>query len=348
MRQWFGSALKAAIGVLVLGLITVPDARSQTLDCVSHVHGAHRAVTGIATERSERTVLIQSCDGNWFALAGLNGDQPVFTAHAGPLITRTGRHTSPLPDGDLTGSVGQIERAWLGDPTSEYRHGILGDTLEAKSLHVRLGGGQQLSLTVGEGYVYEDRRIRLASIDQDERPELIVIRAGRSEGASLDIYRVNENTIEEYVRTPPIGRANRWLNPAGLADFDGDGEREIAFVETPHIGGTLRVFGFNGTTFRQEASARGFSNHLIGARELDLAAVVDWNRDGKPDLAVPDNPRRTLRIMSLQSGALTEIARIENSLEIVTGIFTYTPDGGASQALAYALSDGTFVVNRRP
>ena len=34
--------------------------------------------------------------------------------------------------------------------------------------------------------------------------------------------------------TPFIGTPRRWLAPVGVADLDGDGRAEIAYVETPH------------------------------------------------------------------------------------------------------------------
>ena len=45
-----------------------------------------------------------------------------------------------------------------------------------------------------------------------------------------------------------IGAANRWLNPLdGAVDLDGDGSREIAVIETPHIRPTLRIHQWNGS-----------------------------------------------------------------------------------------------------
>jgi hypothetical protein len=36
-------------------------------------------------------------------------------------------------------------------------------------------------------------------------------------------------------------RPPRRLNPVGFGDFDGDGAMEVAYVQTPHIGGILIV-----------------------------------------------------------------------------------------------------------
>ncbi|MEK9900686.1 MAG: hypothetical protein VW516_08060, partial [Rhodospirillaceae bacterium] len=59
---------------------------------------------------------------------------------------------------------------------------------------------------------------------------------------------------------------------AGAADFDGDGHPEIAFVETPHIGGTLRLYEYRDRKLHEDHVARGFSNYAVGSREQDRGA----------------------------------------------------------------------------
>ena len=89
-------------------------------------------------------------------------------------------------------------------------------------------------------------------------------------------------------QVPAIGRANRWLNPVGAGDFDGDGVVEIAYVEMPHIGGALRLFEYRDCRLHEDHAAPGFSNHAIGSRVQDQSTIHDWTGDGVPDMAVPD------------------------------------------------------------
>jgi hypothetical protein len=49
-----------------------------------------------------------------------------------------------------------------------------------------------------------------------------------------------------------------------VADLDGDGRIEIAYVETPHLAGVLRIWAFAPGGLTEIASAPGFSNHRIG------------------------------------------------------------------------------------
>jgi hypothetical protein len=65
-------------------------------------------------------------------------------------------------------------------------------------------------------------------------------------------------------KTPYIGRRNRWLAPAAVADLDGDGLLEIAYVDRPHLDKTLRVWRLEGWELREVGVLSGVTNHRIG------------------------------------------------------------------------------------
>jgi hypothetical protein len=111
-------------------------------------------------------------------------------------------------------------------------------------LRVRLAGGTPERVVLPDSEVFEDRTPRLADLDGDGRTEIITIRASLRQGGSVAVYGVRGEQIVELGATPFIGRSNRWLNIAGIADFLGRGDLQIAFVETPHIGGTLKLATF--------------------------------------------------------------------------------------------------------
>jgi len=62
----------------------------------------------------------------------------------------SGTAETMLPDGERVAGTRQISEAWLIQPTGRYRHGILGDTIEA--------GG--LSLILRDGSARELRRVQ--------------------------------------------------------------------------------------------------------------------------------------------------------------------------------------------
>ena len=76
----------------------------------------------------------------------------------------------------------------------------------------------------------------------------------------------------------------------GIADFDGDGVNDVAYVETPHLGRVLRFWTMRGGKLVEIAAASGLTNHRIGdeliaggVRECAGAVEVitangDWSR----------------------------------------------------------------------
>jgi hypothetical protein len=92
-------------------------------------------------------------------------------------------------------------------------------------------------------------------------------RSSRANGAGPRSRSSRVAGEEPYIaaKTDYIGRANRWLNPAGIADFDGDGIKEIAFIQTPHIGGTLFFYREEDGEMNRLARFAGVSNHAIGS-----------------------------------------------------------------------------------
>ncbi|MEM6462805.1 MAG: VCBS repeat-containing protein [Pseudomonadota bacterium] len=208
-----------------------------------------------------------------------------------------------LPDGRVaTASGGDIVQAWYAEPTRRYGHAVLGDGIEAAALHITTADGALRTLRLPQSEVFEDRTPRLADLDGDGRIEVVTIRSSLSKGGSVTIYGLVDGQLRELATNGFIGRTNRWLNIAGIADFDGRPGMEIAFVRTPHIGGTLFFYGFGNGELRRLAAIEGFSNHAIGAREMRLSAITDIDADGKIELAVPSKDRATLRFVELQRG----------------------------------------------
>ena len=140
-----------------------------------------------------------------------------------------------------------------------------------------------------------------------------------------------------------IGLSHRWLNIAGIEDFTGDGKLEIAAVITPHIGGTLTLFRQNGTQLVPFMSQWGFSNHAYGSRELGMSAVLDLNADGVMDMAIPNENRQQLILLTVKDKTFHELARIQHKTEIKSGIYRVDLDKEPGQELVYLLKDGTLV-----
>ena len=216
-----------------------------------------------------------------------------------------------LPDGLIaTRAGGDIISAWYEGPTTRYDHGILGDAIEAGEIRVSTANGNILSIVLTDNEVFEDRTPRLADLDGDGTVEVIAIRSSIIKGASVTIYGLDENRLVQLAATGFIGRSHRWLNIAAIARLRGRRGQEIAFVQTPHIGGTLFIYEYDHGALKQVARMHGFSNHAIGSREMRLSAIADVNSDGHNDLAVPSSDRRTLRIVGFDDNDMMEFAAV--------------------------------------
>ncbi len=265
----------------------------------------------------------------WMEVTPCAGHRFCFTPRRPPP-----RHKAPagaLPDGGLARAPGGgIARAWYGAPTRRYAHGILGDRIEAGEL-VAVAGGATYRADAPDGGVFEDLTPRIADLDGDGRNEVVVIESGAGAGAALGIYGLVRGQLTRLAATPPIGRTNRWRNPALIADLDGDGRPEIAEVVTPHIGGTLRIWTYGGPgRLTERAHAAGFSNHAIGSRQLGLAAALDVDSDGATDIAVPAADRRALRIVNLAGQMLHDRAAVALPAAIAWPVGAIGNEAGAA------------------
>jgi hypothetical protein len=176
-------------------------------------------------------------------------------------------------------------RACFAEPTGRYPHGVLGDAIEWGALHVTLADGRRAAITLPGNRVFEDVEPRLAELDGAGPPEIVVVESSRDGGARLSIYAFDRGALRPYARTAEIGRPNRWLAPVGIADLNGDGRPDVAYVETPHLAGVLRVWNVAAGGLTQIAAARGFSNHRIGE---DFISGGIRGCDGRPEMVTAD------------------------------------------------------------
>ena len=222
-------------------------------------------------------------------------------AHLAPVSAAD--YPGALADHRVARGTGLIAEAWLADPTTRYQHYVLGSQYEAGSLVVRLSDGTLRKLVLPETSVFEDRQPRLADLDGDGVDEIILVRSTLDRGAALAVVALKGDQLTIVAETPPTGRRHTWLNPAGIADYDGDGRLDIAYVQMPHVLGLLRVWTFRDGQLVEIAQVPGVSNHLIGSPHLAMSATADFDGDGIADLALPSLDRRSVRVLKFKGGA---------------------------------------------
>lgn len=258
------------------------------------------------------------------------------TAPAAPPIAAQHR----LPDSQAAQGRNDVAWAWLGSPTSRYPHTALGAPVHAGSLHALVatpsGVQRELAYSLPLHRVFEDRVPRLADLDGDGRDEIIVIEADAIRGAALVVFGVRAQALTELARGPYVGAPFSWLNPVGVADFDGDGRLDIASVTTPHIGGVLTLHHFRPPRLEPYAKALDVSNHRMGALEQRLAAIVELP-DHRPTIIVPDMQLRALHALRWEApGQWKELAELR---PMAARIERLTPAPAGACAL---LADGSW------
>jgi hypothetical protein len=190
-----------------------------------------------------------------------------------------------------------ILRADLVDPTGRYDHAVLGDALEWGGLRLVVGD-RTVTLTLPETRVFEDIEARLADVTGDGAPEVIVVETDLALGASLAVYGPDG----KIAATGFIGQPNRWLAPAGIADFDGDGRIEIAYVDRPHLLKDLVFVRLEGDRLVETLRLPGLTNHRIGD-DFISGGVRDCGQGAELVLASKD----WTRVMQVRKGQVTDL-----------------------------------------
>lgn len=250
------------------------------------------------------------------------------------------RPDGSLPDGEVVAGSRDIARVWFAEPTTRYDHGILGDKIEAGALVIEADDGKRHTVRLKNDAVFEDLTPRLVDLDGDGHDEVIVVKSYLKRGSALAVVALRKGRYDIVAETPPLGSPHRWLNPAGIADFTGDGKIDIALVRQPHVVGELELWGYANGHLTETATLPDTANHIAGARALHMSAVADFDGDGIADIAIPSLDRGRLRIVSFAPAA-REIASVTLPAKIVTNLALIAGAPPAGTAATGAAASGT-------
>jgi len=218
------------------------------------------------------------------------------------------------PRPDVAAPLPWPVEATLAGPTDRYPHNVLGRIPAFTSLTVTAQVCTDCprpqvtaTLTLDAPLVFEDVAPRLWDLTGDGRPEVVVVQSHESLGARLTVWALrdagqsDEPLFNMLAATDFIGTRFRWLAPFGIGDFTGDGQIEIAYVETPHLGKTLRLVGLDGDRLVQRAALSGVTNHRIG--EESIAGGVRLC-DGRNEAVLASDDRHRLVAIRWTDGGL--------------------------------------------
>ena len=253
------------------------------------------------------------------------------------------RPKDALPDGRIAEGKRDIARAWFADPTGRYDHGVLGDAVEAGSLVIERRDGTHHVVRLQDDAVFEDIEPRI--VDLGGRDHILVVKSYLKRGSALAVIGERNGSFAILAETPPVGTPHRWLNPAGVADFDGDGRPDIALVRMPHAAGVLELWAWRDGGLTRTLEIKDVSNHAIGSRVLRMSAVADFDGDGHADLAIPSFDRRELRLLAFTPKP-RDITRIKLPARVTTEIALLRDSAGMPIVLA-GLEHGAAVAVRK-
>lgn len=234
----------------------------------------------------------------------------------GDLEIRVDRQTTVLQINALPDSqIIEDERRRLlilTGPTDRYRHSILGDDLEATSVAlVQITDQPEVinTFSVPDEWVIESILPIWSDWDEDGEREILLTLSNDMSGAKLALYDEVGNLMAE---SRPIGKGFRWRHALTIAAFGSNGQRLLAEVQTPHIGGVVGFYSWSKEKKSLEltASISGYSTHDIGSRDMHMYALFEDEQTGKVSLILPTQSKTEVVALRLVQGEIYEEWRI--------------------------------------
>ena len=234
---------------------------------------------------------------------------------------------------------------YAGATDQRYVHGILGDNQEASGLAiVKLTSSQfgiQLRTDLQGEDVFEGISPFWADVNEDGIEDLVTTVSNSTVGSWIRVYLFDGTQFTAEVNSTPLGQDSRWIHQIAFGPFGPNGENEIAAVRTPDINGAVQFLRYNAETNALDTvgEKEGYTSHMIGSRNVDMAVAGDFNGDGQPELVLPAQDRT--RIVGVQHTAegVLEMWSLPVNGRIVTNLTAVVLNDN-SLALAYGTDDG--------
>lgn len=201
--------------------------------------------------------------------------------------------------------------AELSGPVAGHPHDVLGGipafgvlSVTALACGACRNGYEGDEVALPPGLVFEDVAPRLWDVTGDGLPEIVVVEATADKGARLAVWAYggwdsDSRGLHRLAETAFIGQGQRWLAPAAAADFDGDGQIEIAYVDRPHLLQQLVFLRLEGGRLTELARLNGLTNHRIGDRQISATLRACG---GHPEVVLADAGWQRLVAVGWQAG----------------------------------------------
>lgn len=257
-------------------------------------------------------------------LGGKSWDDLLAVAADGAVLLIGGLPSAPrvvsradaqaLPDARITvGSVDgttPVQAVVLSEGTDRYRHGVLGDKVEATSVTVIDVAANALAVrsryVVKPPAVIEDLIAMLAPIGEGTRAALVMVKSVARQGSSVLVLGWREGALDVLAEGPALGQSNRWVHVIAAADVTGDRVPALIAVNAPHVAGVLVAYERRAASLVPVAKALGYASHALGSRNEDQAVLADLSGTGRPEVILPRQSRDVLAGLELSNGRWEE------------------------------------------
>lgn len=246
------------------------------------------------------------------------------------------KHDAPFRGSPIVRGTRNVSAVWFSEPVPRLKSTPFDEEQHPGTLTASTSELRVLRLTLPPDSVFEDRLPRLVDLDGDGKDEIVVVRSYLKKGSALAVASAQGSMLAILAETPPTGQPFRWLNPAGFGDFDGDGRLDVALVVSPHTLGELQIWSLDGRRFEMIAKIDDVSNHVRGSTFQGLSAVADFNGDGRADIAIPTQDRRSLRFLTLRRGELVELGDVTLQAPAAESFSIVQVDGRAAVKVGIA------------
>lgn len=225
----------------------------------------------------------------------------------GDLVLRDDSGISRFPiaaprDGRIVHVAGS-EYAVLGDVTTRYGHGALGNQSEGSSLVLFDASVPEVTrrTPVGPPEVIEGLAPIAADLDGDGSRELIVTVADSENGARVAVY---DRDGRRRASGPIYGPG--WRHQLAVAPFGGAGP-ELAVTRKPHVDHVVEFYRLDGDSLVVGAEYPDVQTHTYGSHNADQALAGDFDGDGTVELLVPSvGQDALLGVERTRGGAATD------------------------------------------
>ncbi|MGB6420709.1 MAG: hypothetical protein WBF05_02605 [Anaerolineales bacterium] len=269
-------------------------------------------------------------------VVGGDGARIAYIAKNGDVVIWDGKEIGRLPVNALPDARILVDESsrllMLTDPTRRYDHGVLGDDLEAAGIAlIETQPSLQVvsQIQIPQPAVIEGIAPIWSDINADGMREIILTRSTPSRGAQIVVF---SEMGEEVAAGPSIGRGYRWRNQLALAPFGPNGGLELVDVLTPHLTGVVEFYQLHAERLDVVAGVPGYTSHVIGTRNLDMALAGDFDGDGSVEVLLPGQ-------------SLTELGSIRRTGDGAEAVWSVPIDGILTTNLAaVSFPDGGIAV----